>query len=113
MAVERSRFDPGSWILDGSGSVTLDGNVRIGGIAFDGTTPFTRVPDTGSTLVLLSFAVLLASAPRPVAVLLLPVVLLKSASAPLAVLNKPVALLSSADEPVAVLLMPVVSLNGA
>jgi hypothetical protein len=45
-----------SWILDGSGSVTLDGNVRIGGIAFYGTTPFTRVPDTGSTLLLLSLA---------------------------------------------------------
>src|SRR4029450_6910717 len=53
--------------------------------------------------------VLLKSAPKPVAVLLVPVVLLRSAWKPSAVLDEPLVLLKSENQPWAVLFDPVVA----
>src|SRR5436309_1543823 len=52
--------------------------------------------------------VLLKSAPKPVAVLLVPVVLLRSAWKPSAVFEKPLVLFESENQPCAVLSDPVV-----
>src|SRR6266480_6580394 len=57
--------------------------------------------------------VLLKSAPKPVAVLLVPVVLLRSAWKPSAVLDEPVVLLKSENQPCAVLSDPVVLILSA